>query len=356
MTNTTIKVLVVDDSLTVRKRLVEVLDAASDIEVVGEAGNGQEAIDLCERLRPDVITMDMVLPIKSGLAATEHIMGYCPTPILVVSASTNRRDLYKTYDALRAGALAVFEKPSAATPASEWQDALVRRVRMLAGIAVVTHPRGRLASQPSPPISADDDLRPRVVAIGASTGGPRAVLTILDALPANYPIPIVLVVHIGEVLGQGLPAWLDSQVDLPVCFADDGHRLPAPGQPGVFMAPPDHHLIVEHDTLRLNRDAQRHHCRPAVDPLFESVAHAYGKRGVGCLLTGMGRDGADGLAAIQDAGGITFAQDEATSVVFGMPGEAIRRGAAQRVLGLNDIAPALVDLAKISTQIRGDRT
>ena len=356
-----LRVLVVEDSLTVRKRLVEVLDAAADMSVVGEAENGRQAIELCEKLRPDVITMDMVLPVMSGLAATEYIMAYCPTPILVVSASSNRRELFKTYEALSAGALAVFEKPSGTTPAEQWQDRLVRRVRMVAGIAVVTHPRGRLArsaaARPAPaadqrtaPSKATSATRrtsdqPRVLAIGASTGGPRAVLTILQRLPANYPIPILLVIHIGSMLGSAMADWLDSQVPLQVAFATDAEPVPSVGRGQVVMAPPEHHMVVDADTIRLTQDPPRHHCKPSVDILFESVARSYGDRGAGCLLTGMGRDGAAGLAEIASAGGATMAQDEPTSVVFGMPGEAIRLGAAQKVLALDDFAPAFIELA-----------
>ena len=191
---TKLRVLVVEDSLTIRKYLVELLAARPDFEVVGEAGDGKSAIELCERLRPDVVTMDMMLPVMSGVAATEYIMAYCPRPILIVSASTNRGELFKTYDALAAGAVDVLEKPTGAEGDHEWERKLVRTLRIVARVSVITHPRarlGRFGSTPAPPPERAGVAEPpsdragprRLVAIGASTGGPGAVLEILRAPP-----------------------------------------------------------------------------------------------------------------------------------------------------------------------------
>src|ERR1700694_2025833 len=180
-----IRVLVVEDSLTVRKRLVEVLQCDPGLEVVAEAPDGQRAIELCESLRPDVMTLDMMLPLMSGVAVTEYVMAYCPTPILIVSSSTNRGELYKTYDALAAGAVDVFEKPTGNDPDGVWERGFVSTVKIVSRIPVITHIRGKLGSlgrAPAHPVgfeTCDSDARKSVIAIGGSTGGPAAIVEIL---------------------------------------------------------------------------------------------------------------------------------------------------------------------------------
>jgi two-component system, chemotaxis family, protein-glutamate methylesterase/glutaminase len=340
------RVLVVEDSLTVRKRIVEVLSTRFD--VVGEAADGRAAIDLCERLRPDAMTMDIMMPTVSGLAATEHIMAYCPTPILIVSASTNRGEIFKTYDALAAGAVDVLEKPLGDEPDGDWERRLVAALETVARIPVITHPRVRLRASRVAVPAAPSTTRPidaaydRVIAIGASTGGPRAVLTVLRELPADFPLPILLVIHIAEPFGTALAEWLDSQVAPSVRYARDGELLAALPRGSVLMATPGRHLQIRRRRVQLTTEAERHSCRPSVDVLFESLASEYRNNALGCLLTGMGKDGATGLAAIRAAGGTTLAQDAATSVVFGMPGEAVRIGAAGAVVPLDEIAAALL--------------
>ncbi len=352
-----VRVLVVEDSLTVRKRLVEVLSADPGLEVVGEGENGQDAIDLCERLRPDVITLDMMMPVVTGLDATEHIMAYCPTPIIIVSSSTNRGELFQTYEALAAGAVDVLDKPKGDEPDDRWEKKLLGTVKLVSRIKVITHPRGRRGgtrARTAPnggkpegatagtPATAKYDL----VAIGASTGGPNAIVEILRNLPAKFPLPILLVIHIGQPFGKTFAEWLDKQSHLRVASAVEGEPVPRPGEARVILAPPDRHLVVRGRRLWLTMDPERHSCRPAVDVLFESIARECAERTVACLLTGMGRDGALGLSAIQRAGGMTLAQDEASSVVFGMPREAILLGAANRVMPLAEVAPWLAHLAQ----------
>lgn len=341
----TIRVLVVEDSATVREHLCEVLKAAEGIEVVGAAGDGKRAIELCEGLRPDVMTLDMMLPVMSGLAATEYVMAHCPTPILIVSASTNRGELFKTYEALAAGALDVLEKPRGDGSDDDWDRKLVGTVRLLSRIKVITHPRGRLmprepaAAAPGPAARAGT----RAVAIGASTGGPAAIVDVLRALPAPFPAPIFFVMHIGEPFGTAFAEWLDGQTGHRVRYPVHAEVVPAQGV--VFMAPPNRHMIVREGKLLLSDDPERHSCRPSVDVLFESLARSHGADVVAALLTGMGRDGAAGLLAVRRAGGLTIAQDEASSVVYGMPREAVLLGAVERVLGLAEIGPALAAAA-----------
>lgn len=354
------RVLVVEDSATVRDHLCEALRSDPGIEVVGEAGDGKQAIELCQTLRPDVVTMDMMLPVMSGLSATEYMMAYCPTPILVVSSSTNRGELFKTYDALAAGAVDVLEKPTGEEPEGEWEKKFISSVKMAARIRVITHPRARLEHNVNREVSR---VAPRpdrgearrgshsLVAIGASTGGPGAIVEILQALPPAFSLPILFVLHISAPFSLGFAEWLDGLVDREVGYAYDGQPVgSAVGQ--VVMAPPDHHLVVRDSKLRLTGDPERHSCRPSVDVLFESVAQEYGAGAIACLLTGMGRDGAAGLLAVRRRGGVTIAQDEATSVVYGMPREAVMLDAADHILALGDIADMLLRLTGIDEMRR----
>jgi two-component system, chemotaxis family, protein-glutamate methylesterase/glutaminase len=345
-----IRVLVVEDSTTVRKRLLEILDSDPDIEIVGEAEDGKRAIELCLQTRPDVITMDMMLPVMTGMSATEYIMAHCPTPILVVSASINRGELFKIYEALAAGAVDVLEKPVGLESDGSWERRFISMVKLVARIHVITHPRARLAGLSSrkpasagPGSSGAGKPQCRVVAIGASTGGPGAIRQILRGLPAEFRLPILLVLHINEPFGTAFADWLDGQTGRRVLCARDGMQVAAAAG-RVVLAPGNRHMIVRGGILRLTDDGERHSCRPSVDVLFESVAEEYGATAAACLLTGMGRDGALGLLKVRQAGGVTVAQDETTSVVYGMPREAVALGGAMHVLRLDEIPPHLAAL------------
>jgi two-component system chemotaxis response regulator CheB len=344
-----IRVLVVEDSSTVRHRLIEVLTSDPEIAVVGEAHDGKQAIERCLELRPDVITMDMMLPVMTGLAATEYIMAYCPTPILIVSSSTNRGELFRTYEALAAGAVDVLEKPGGNESDDLWEKRFLSTLKLVSRIRVITHLRGRTRSlSPLPATSSPEVSRPDrpygVVGIGASTGGPGAIVEVLRPLSGEFTLPVLLVLHIGEPFGRSFAEWLQGQIGRPVAYALEGESIQA-ARGRVLMAPPDYHLSVRDGTARLTRGPERHSCRPSVDVLFESMAADLGSSVAACLLTGMGRDGAAGLLDIHRAGGLTIAQDEATSVVYGMPREAFLLGAVKHVLPLGDIGPALARLA-----------
>jgi len=351
-----LRVLVVEDSTTIRRYLVGVLQRDDGIEVVGEASNGMDAAEMCARLRPDVVTMDMILPNMNGVLATEQIMAYTPTPILIVSSSVNRGEAFRTYDALAAGAVDVLDKPRANESTEQWELRFLAAVKMVARIKVITHPRGRLrastteregrlqtdtlSSEPMIP-RADWDRTAysvELIAIGASTGGPAAISQILQSLPLNFPIPILIVIHIAEIFAAAFGEWLAMETRLPVRFARDYDQLPHVGGPCVLLAPAGRHMVVEGARIRLLESPERNSCRPSVDVLFESLAREMGERASLTLLTGMGRDGAQGMLIARKAGCDTVAQDEQSSVVFGMPAEAIRLGAARRVLPLQDIA------------------
>jgi two-component system, chemotaxis family, protein-glutamate methylesterase/glutaminase len=343
-----IRVLVVEDSATMRHHLRESLAADPELVVVGEAVDGGQAVELCGRLRPDVVTMDMMLPVMSGLAATEHIMADFPTPILVVS-SADRQELFTTYNALAAGAVDVLEKPRGDDSDAGWGRRLCAAVRLVSRIRVITHPRARLVRPVevpvAPPAPAGADGGMQVVTLGASTGGPGALTELLRALPAGFRTPVLCVQHIAasEPFAVAFSDWLADQTGRSVSYAVDGTMVQAlHGR--VVLAPPDRHIVVRDGMLRLSNDPPRHSCRPAVDMLFESVADEYGPAAAGCLLTGMGRDGAEGLLRMRARGAVTFAQDEASCVVYGMPREAALIGAAAYVLPPARIAARLVEL------------
>lgn len=347
-----LRVLVVEDSVTVRQYLCDVLRQDGQVDVVGEAGDGKQAIHLCETLRPDVVSMDMMLPVMTGLSTTEYIMAHCPTPILIVSSSTNRGEVFKTYDALAAGAVDVLEKPDGSEADGEWERKYIAALRLVSRVRTVTHLRARLRHLAGPlPLSASPQLRRhgqkglKVVAIGASTGGPGAMLEVLRSLPRNFPTPLLLVLHISAPFAATFAEWLAEQTGFRVAVAVDGQPVMATAG-RVTMAPPDFHLVVRDGRFRLTSDPERHSCRPAIDTLFESLAVEHGPGVAACLLTGMGRDGAAGLLSIRRAGGLTIAQDEATSVVYGMPREAALLGAAERVLPLAQIGPYLSSLVE----------
>jgi two-component system chemotaxis response regulator CheB len=346
-----LRIIVVEDSLTIRRHFCEILGSDPELDVVGEAEDGKRAIELCEALRPDVITMDMVMPVMTGVAATEYIMAYMPTPILIVSASTNRGELFKTYDALAAGAVDVLEKPPADDVDGAWQRRFTAAVKLIARIKVITHVRARLNGMDRAVVAAEPATTPAkrpgelfrhgALALGASTGGPAAIVKVLQGLPRGLRVPVLFVLHIDEPFGAAFADWLGKHTSHQVVYARDADALDSlRGQ--VVMAPPGRHLIVQGGRLHLSADPPRHSCRPSVDVLFESLAADRGSSTVACLLTGMGRDGAAGLLAIRRAGGFTIAQDESTSIVYGMPREAVALGAAQKVLPLDHIAPVIL--------------
>jgi two-component system chemotaxis response regulator CheB len=277
-------------------------------------------------------------------------------------ASLNRGELLHTYDALAAGALDIVEKPKDKESSDTWARRFVSTVKTASRIKVVTHPRGRLAKAAviafAPPSAANSVKsssegpistaggRYSLVAIGASTGGPAAVAGVLSAMRPPIPLPILLLIHIGQPFGAALSDWLGTLLPMPVREAKHGELIPPPGTPCLILAPPERHLTLADGRFVISDGPERHSCRPSVDVLFESVAREMGPRGIGCLLTGMGRDGAAGLLAMKQAGAMTLVQDEETSVVFGMPREAIRLGAARRILPIGEFAPTLTNLAE----------
>lgn len=333
-----IRVLVADDSELFRELLSTVIADEPGFEVVAVAADGNAAAVLALKLRPDVITMDLNMPDADGFSGIARIMADSPTPILVLTA--NRTETVG-FRALSLGALDIIEKPQASTDLEEYGRVLRARLRLLAGVKVIRHLRGLRERRNEPRRAAG--IRADLVVVGASLGGPRALAAMLRALPQDFPAPIAIVQHIADGFTGGLASWLATESRLDVREARDGDRL-RPG--GVVLAPSGRHMLVGEGTVRLSDAPALDTFKPSVTPLFLSAAKVYGSRVCGVLLTGMGRDGAEGLRAIRDAGGSTLAQDEATSAVFGMPRAAIELGAVDRVLPLDEIPRALVELAR----------
>ncbi len=332
-----IRVLVADDSELFREVLARVVAAEPGFEVVATAADGDAAAALAAAHKPDVITMDLNMPDSDGFSGIARIMAETPTPILVLTAN---REEAVGFRALSLGALDILEKPRATDDLDDFGALLRSRLRLLAGVKVIRHLRGlRDRKAPAPRKGA----RPEVVVVGASLGGPRALATLLRGLPAGFPAPIAVVQHIADGFTEGLASWLASESRLAVSEARDGEPL-RPGR--VLLAPTGRHLLVAEGVARLSDAPPVDTFKPSVTPLFLSAARVHGARCCGILLTGMGRDGADGLRAIRQAGGATFAQDEATSAVFGMPRAAIEAGAVERVLPLEEIPRALLELVR----------
>jgi two-component system chemotaxis response regulator CheB len=344
-----IRVLVVDDSPTSRLLLVEILRADAEIEVVGQAADGFEAVEMVKRLRPDIVTMDVQMPRLDGFAATKRIMVETPTPILITT-SVDPRALSVSLEAVRMGALAVQAKPGdpLAPGFDEEGRELVRQVKAMSRVKVVRHYEREPARVPATHASsaALHDVPAEVVAIAASTGGPAALHRILTTLPADFPVPILVVQHISRGFEPGFASWLDKASPLRVKPAEEGEAL----RPGtVYVAVDDHHLCVSPSRkIHLSTAPAVGGFRPSGTVLFESVATAFGRSAVAVILTGMGRDGVDGLRAIRRAGGRTVAESEATAVVYGMPAAAVHAGLADFILPLDEVCAALTGLLVLS--------
>lgn len=341
-----IRVLVVDDSKSVRSVLRRFLGRTEDVQVVGEAGNGAEAVAACKELEPDVVLMDLEMPVMDGYEAIDHIMAWRRVPILVLSSRTSRGAMEPAFEAIRRGAAEVLPKPEDMASWERFAAALPDTVRKL-GRAWSGSRRAAAPSSPAPAPARVLTLAPelrqalRWVAIGASTGGPAAIRELLEAIPPNAPVSFLVVQHIAAGFEGGFADWLDKEFRFDVRVAEDG-ETPAPGT--VRLAPAGSHLLLEPDgRLRLEsgRPARRGH-RPSIDELLLSCAVAFPRQSAGVLLTGMGNDGVEGLAALRRAGGLTLVQDEASSVVYGMPKAALEAGAALLALPPRELGRALV--------------
>ena len=348
-----INVLVVEDSRVIRGYLVYVLENDPDIRVMGTADCGEAALEFLGEHRPDVILMDIHMPGIDGFETTRQIMSSNPVPIVVCTASMHFNQVHTAMHALEAGALAVMKKPRGIEDpdAGAESAALITTLKLMSEVKVVRR-WNRTAAAATIVTSAVAEPAPRdvvchdaaIVAIGASTGGPPVVLQILCRLSAACPPPILVVQHIAAGFTVGFAEWLAMGSGLPVHVAHGG-EIPLPGH--VYVAPDDHHLRVGlRGELQTTRDEPHNGLRPSVGVLFRSVAERFGRRAIGVLLTGMGRDGAEELKLMADRGALTVAQDEESCVVFGMPAEAIRLGAARFVFPPHKIAELLTSVVR----------
>jgi two-component system chemotaxis response regulator CheB len=339
-----INAFVIEDSPVARDYLVYILETDPEIRVMGTADSGEAALEFLARHRPDVILMDIHLPGIDGFETTRRIMSTSPVPIVVCTASIHFNEVHTAMRALEAGALAVLKKPKGLGDPDAEADAaaVIRTLKLMSEIKVVR--RWNRAKAPAPvaaaPIPSDRIVHDAaIVAIGASTGGPPVVARILSGLSPGFAAPILVVQHIASGFTAGFAEWLGTTSGLPVHVAQGG-EIPLPGH--VYVAPDDHHLRVGvRGELQTTRDEPHNGLRPSAGILFRSVAERFGRRAVGVLLTGMGRDGAEELKLMADKGALTVAQDEESCVVFGMPAEAIRLGAARFVFPPEKIAELL---------------
>lgn len=343
-----IGVLVVDDSVVIRRIVSSVLDDDPDITVVGTAGNGRIALDKLDALRPDIVILDVEMPVMDGLATLRELRRTHPTLPVVMFSTVTERGAMATLDALAAGATDYVTKPTHATSATASVDRvraeLIPKIKGLVGAA---RTRAAFAKRPMPkapaptssPIRQD---RVDVIVIGASTGGPDALSSIVAGLRSDLSVPILVVQHMPPLFTRLFAARLDRSSSLHVVEAVDGQLVEC-GH--IIVAPGDQHLTVRRQgtdvRVRLTNDPPENYCRPSVDVLFRSAAALYGAGVVACVLTGMGRDGAQGAERVRAAGGRIIVQDEASSVVWGMPGAVVAAGVATDVVPLQQIADRL---------------
>ncbi|MDX2105249.1 MAG: chemotaxis-specific protein-glutamate methyltransferase CheB [Candidatus Melainabacteria bacterium] len=347
MNKNKIKVHVVEDSLVVQKLLVNILESDPDIKVVGVSESAEHALESISNLKPDLITVDIQLPKMNGLALTQEIMSRDPIPIVVVSGTSEKKDVAKAFDLIEAGALAAIEKP-VGFGHSDYQrlaQHFISTVKTMSEVKLVkrrTPLTYKKIKENQNTTSTQIKSQFEIIVIGASTGGPSVIQTILKDLPANYPLPIVIAQHIAPGFLSGLVQWLIRTTGKSVEIAQDNEKL----KPGtIYLCPEGRQTgFAPRQTFKILQIDHPSNLAPSVSYLFQSACDTFGKKAVAVLLTGMGQDGANEMRLIKEAGGTTIAQDAESCVVHGMPGEAIKIGAVDK----DDILPA----CKIGSKLR----
>lgn len=349
-----IRVLVAEDSTTTRQLLVSIIQEDPEMEVAGEAKNGLEAVELCQKLRPDIVAMDIDMPDMNGFEATKRIMIEFPTPIVIISSSRNVAEVQTALQALKVGALTLMKKPCAPgiEASAEEHRQFIATLKSMSQVKVIRHwPDQPEVKSPMVPYSGKSDpgSRQGVVAIVASTGGPAALNRIFSELPENFPLPILVVQHMALGFIDGCAAWMTGNSPLHIKVAEEGESL-LPGR--VYLAGDDRHLgVSDRFTLRYSSSIPIGAFRPSGTFLFESAAKTYGSSVIAVVLTGMGSDGAAGLKKVKEAGGRVLVQDQESSVIFGMPDEAIKSGCADKILPLAEIASELMKMIHLGAEI-----
>ncbi len=332
-----IRVLVVDDSLICQELISSAINPEPDMQVVGIASSGKEALTLNAKLQPDIITMDIQMPGIDGFTTIEEIMSTQPIPILVVTSAPVLEGVDQTFRAITAGALDLVRKPELG---SADMNRLVEKLRLLAGIRVVRHRKrkGRPTQSAKSPTNKSGK-KIRVVAIAASTGGPKALVEMLAPLPRNFPHPILLTQHLPDGFFDGFTRWLGSEIAVHAKVAQADEPL----DPGcVYVAPAKHHLnLTTTKRISLSTAPPIKNHRPSATPMFQSVAQVFGSEALGIILTGMGADGAAGLLSMRQAGATCLAQDEDSCLIYGMPRSAVEVGAVEVSLDIAGLTQAM---------------
>jgi len=330
------RVLIVDDSIVMRRIISDLLSKDGEIEVVGTARNGVEALEQVRQLDPDVVTMDIEMPVMDGLTALQHIMAESPRPVVMLS-SMDKRQTDITLKSLDLGAVDFIPKTSGSLSLDLERNSQYILDKIKAAARAKVAPRRFPAGsvQPAPQLALSGDW---VVVIGASTGGPKALPEVLSRLPANLPAAVLVVQHMPEGFTRSFAERLNWVSALEVKEAEEGEEIK---KGKVYIAPGNRHLLLDGTVLRLDDGPRVNYVRPAVDVLMKSVAPLYGPRTIGVILTGMGADGAEGMRLIKDNGGKTVVQNEETCVVYGMPKAVVDLRAADRIVPLEDIAQAI---------------
>jgi len=345
-----LKVLVVDDTLFMRRAVSGILELDPGIEVVGTAKNGLESLKMIRDLKPDVITMDIDMPIMDGLEATRRIMSTTPIPIIIVTISRNTREVNTTMEALAAGALSVIEKPVGFGHPKEAdrRSKLITMVKVMSQVKVVTRkPMKKITAKTflkdgkSAP-SLDTMRKKKIVAIGISSGGPDVLKRIFSEISERFPLPILVIQHITEGFLEGMVDWLNSSNVIPIHVAKD-QEIMLPGH--VYFGPNMYEMGVKgKKKIQLLPGDEKDNLCPSVKHLFENILVEYGGDSLALLLTGMGSDGSQELKKLRDAGATTICQDQKSSLVFGMPGVAINLGGADYIMNPEQIAMLLNEI------------
>ncbi len=343
-----IRIGIVNDLALAVEAMRRIILNVPGYEVAWVARNGVEAVEKCASDTPHLVLMDIIMPVMDGVEATRRIMKESPCPILIVSAGPDDK-VSKVFEAMGYGALDVVDTPSMGNDAAAQRnrEVLLRKIRILSRLAG-QFPRagGNRAVKPPPP-PVVKKARP-LIGIGASTGGPKALLEVLSSIPRSISAPIVIVQHVDEAFSAGMTSWLNRQTEVDVVLAENGRR-PEPGK--AYVASTNDHLVLSSDlTFGYTQEPRNATYRPSIDTFFTSVAEYWPGKGGAALLTGMGKDGAQGLALLRQKGWYTIAQDEATSIVYGMPKAAKELGAAVDILPVQDIGKAIMDFLKRSSQ------